>query len=124
MGHGVDAGVVDEDVEAAIFFHHQIDDPLGLLGFRDVAGNFLDLPAGGADAGRDLGKLVGGAGGDGDRRARGRERLRDRAAKALRGARDEGHLFAQVHLQLLANRLRRLVSHGHLPPEKSVNASR
>jgi cytochrome c553 len=59
-----------------------------------------------------LGEFVGRAGDEGNGRAGRGQRLGDRAAEALRSARDKGHLPAEIHLQPLGAHLRRLVSHG------------
>ena len=86
----VDAGVVDEDVEAAEVLDGGVDDALGLGGLGDVAADGDGLAAGGGDGGDD-GVGAGLAGGvvDDDGGAFGGERFGDGGADALGCAGDD-----------------------------------
>jgi hypothetical protein len=52
-GKLVDAGVVDEDAEAALVLDGRVDDSLGFRFLRDVATNRDFLATGGVDGGKD-----------------------------------------------------------------------
>ena len=90
LERGVEAGVVDEDVDRAAALDDLVDQPLHVGLVRDVGGD--------ADAVRERrGRLLGAVQvGDDDARALRRQALGDRAADALRRAGDDRDLAVEA----------------------------
>ena len=107
-GELVDAGVVDEDVEAAEVLDGGVDDALGFGGLGDVATDGDGLATGGGD-GDDDGVRAGLAGGvvDDDGGAFGGERFGDGGSDTLGCASDDcdftcelAHIYIPFHYSL------------------------
>ena len=97
-----DAGVVDEDVEAAVRLDRRSDEPLDLVGLRDISGD-RDSP--GAEALDLFHEFLGWRAGavivDDDACALTRERQRNRSTNACVASRDERDLLPQVQMRRL-----------------------
>jgi hypothetical protein len=109
-GELVDAGVVDEDVEAAVVLDGRVDDALGFRGgLGDVAAHGDGLAAGRGDGG-DNGVRAGLAGGvvDDDGCAFRGERLGDGGSDALGCAGDDCDFACELaHVRFLSRLLQR-----------------